>query len=347
MNLEFKKKLAKTTTIFAWILVFAVFIWFGMKLVYIMQYESTNDAQVNVYINPIVSRVGGYIKEIRFNDFQEVQKGDTLLIIDNKEYLSDADQVKADVYKQNAVMDALRNQEHTLMEQANEAKSTIDARKAEVWEQEQEYIRYQELFNRKSATAQQLEKVKTQLDVYRSDLKNAEQHYKVALSKVNDVLVDGKVIQAEKDRLREIHNRKNIDVGYTILTASYNGHLGKRSVEVGQMIKAGDHLAYIVNDETPKWVMANFKETQIANFKLNDKVEVTADAFPNVQFTGKIIAFAPGTGSSFALLAPDNVTGNFVKIVQRIPVKIEITGPDKENILKLQAGMNVEVTVKK
>ena len=113
------------------------------------------------------------------------------------------------------------------------------------------------------------------------------------------------------------------------------------------MIKMGDHLAYIVNDETPKWVMANFKETQIAHFNINDEVEVVADAFPDLVFKGKIIAFAPGTGSSFSLLAPDNATGNFVKIVQRIPVKIEIIGTNKETIKKLQAGMNVEVTVTK
>lgn len=347
MNLTLKKQLAKATTILAWIIVIIVIIWFGIKLTRVVKYETTNDAQVNAYINPVVSRVGGYVEEIRFTDFQEVKKGDTLIIIDNREYVSDAEQVKADVYKQSAAIDVLQSQENTLAEQASEAKNAIDAHNAEVWKQELEYNRYQELFNRKSATAQQLEKVKAQLDIYKSQLKEAQQHYQVALAKINDVRANEKVVAAELNRLDEVHNRRTIDVNYTVITAPYNGRLGKRSIEVGQMIKMGDHLAYIVNDETPKWVMANFKETQIADFNLNDEVEVVADAFPDLVFTGKIIAFAPGTGSSFSLLAPDNATGNFVKIVQRIPVKIEIIGPDKALIKKLQAGMNVEVTVTK
>lgn len=347
MNLTVKKRIAQATTILAWVIVIIVLVWFGKRLTTILKYETTNDAQVNAYINPVVSRVGGYIKEIRYTDFQEVKKGDTLLIIDNKEYVSDAQQVQADVYKQAAAIDVLQSQENTLTQQASEAKNAIDAHKAEVWKQELEYNRYQELYNRKSATAQQLEKVKAQLDIYRSDLKEAKQHYKVALAKINDVKANEKVVAAERNRLNEVHNRRNIDVNYTVITAPYNGRLGKRSIEIGQMIKMGDHLAYIVNDETPKWVMANFKETQIADFKLNDRVEVVADAFPDLVFEGKIIAFAPGTGSSFSFLAPDNATGNFVKIVQRIPVKIEIIGPTPEQIKQLQAGMNVEVTVKK
>lgn len=347
MNLTLKKQLAKATTILAWIIVITVIIWFGIKLIRVVKYETTNDAQVNAYINPVVSRVGGYVEEIRFTDFQEVKKGDTLLIIDNREYLSDADQVKADVYKQSAAIDVLQSQENTLSAQANEAKNAIDAHKAEVWKQDLEYTRYQELYNRKSATAQQLEKVKAQLDINKSKLKEAEQHYQVALAKIKDVHANEKVVAAERLRLSEVHNRRIIDVNYTVIKAPYNGRLGKRSIEVGQMIKMGDHLAYIVNDETPKWVMANFKETQIAHFNINDEVEVVADAFPDLVFKGKIIAFAPGTGSSFSLLAPDNATGNFVKIVQRIPVKIEIIGTDKETIKKLQAGMNVEVTVTK
>lgn len=347
MNLTLKKQLAKATTLLAWVVVAIVCIWFGIKFIKIMKYETTNDAQVNAYINPVVSRVGGYIEEIRFTDFQEVKKGDTLIIIDNREYVSDADQVQADVYKQSAAMDVLESQENTLSVQANEAKNAIDAHKAEVWKQELEYDRYQELYNRKSATAQQLEKIKAQLAIYKSQLREAEQHYQVALAKIKDVKANEKVVAAERNRLAEVHHRRNIDVNYTVITAPYNGRLGKKTIENGQMIKMGDHLAYIVNDETPKWVMANFKETQIADFKIADRVEVIADAYPDLVFEGRIIAFAPGTGSSFSLLAPDNATGNFVKIVQRIPVKIEITGPNNATIQKLQAGMNVEVTVKK
>lgn len=346
MKIEVKKKLLKTLTGFSWAVVAIIFFWFGKKLIEIFRYETTNDAQVNAYINPIVSRVGGYITEIYYTDFQTVKKGDTLLVIDNREYISDAQQIKADMQKQGAEINAMKSQEYTLQTEANEAKSIIDGIKAEVWKQELEYKRYQELYNRKSSTAQQLEKIKAQLDVYKSELKKAEYHYQVALSKINDIRANEKVVLAEKKRLNEIHTRKNIDVGYTVITAPYNGRLGKRTVEIGQMIKMGDHLGYIVNDETPKWIIANFKETQIENLKINDHVSFVADAFPNIEYKGKIVAFAPGTGSVFSLLPTDNATGNFVKIVQRIPVKIEIINNNKREVSKLQAGMNVEVTVK-
>lgn len=347
MELSLKKKLAKLTTYLAWIIVVIVFIWFGNKIYKIYRYESTNDAQVNAYINPIVSRVGGYIAEIRYSDYQEVKKGDTLIVIDNREYISDAKQVTAEMTKQEANIDALKEQENTLVNEANEAKSVLEGLKTQVWKEELEYNRYLELYNRKSATLQKVESVKAQLAEYQSNLKKAEQHYKVALSKINVLKANEKVVAAEKNRLSEVYTRKNIDVNYTVITAPYDGRLGKRTIETGQMIKMGDHLGYIVNDETPKWVIANFKETQIADFKLNDEVSLTADAFPDIVFKGKIVAFAPGTGSSFSLLPPDNATGNFVKIVQRIPVKIEIIELDKEKLNKLQAGMNVEVTVLK
>jgi len=342
-----KKKAARATSVLAWILVFGVALWFGKKLVRVFRYESTNDAQVNAYINPVVPRVGGYVEEVRFTDFEEVQKGDTLFVIDNREYVSETDQVQAGLQRNSAEIGVLRNRAATLLEEAAEAASVIAARKAEVWKQQLEYERYRELYERKSATAQQLEEVKARLDVCKSALEEARQHHRVAVSRIKDLKAEEGVVLAEKRRLAEMSSRKDIDVHYTVITAPYRGHMGKRTVEPGQMIKAGDHLGYIVNDETPKWVMANFKETQIAGFHLNDPVEVVADAFPDLRFTGKIIAFAPATGSSFSLLAPDNATGNFVKIVQRIPVKIEITGPDAATVAKLQSGMNVEVTVTK
>ncbi|XJR87575.1 HlyD family secretion protein [Elizabethkingia anophelis] len=126
------------------------------------------------------------------------------------------------------------------------------------------------------------------------------------------------------------------------MTASYNGRMGRRTVEVGQMIDAGETLAFIVNDDTDKWVVANYKETQIKDMKIGDEVKIIADAYPNKEFKGTIISLSPATGSSFSLLPPDNSTGNYVKIVQRIPIRIRVDGSRKEiNVLKV--GMNVNV----
>lgn len=229
--------------------------------------------------------------------------------------------------------------------EAKEAYQAIEASKIKVWKENLEYERYKQLYNEKSATAQKLEQIEASLNIYKSDLSQAEQHYRVAKEKVEDLSKERAVIGAEKSRLHEVKQRRNLDVSYTVITAPYKGRLGKRKIEKGQMIDVGDHLCYIVNDETPKWIMANFKETQIAHFSVGDSVYITADAYSDQKFKGKILAFSPATGSSFSLLPPDNATGNFVKIVQRIPVKIEILGVNNEWRSKLLSGMNVTVTV--
>ncbi|WP_205509939.1 HlyD family secretion protein [Longitalea arenae] len=154
------------------------------------------------------------------------------------------------------------------------------------------------------------------------------------------------VALAELSRLEVLLKRQQLDLGYTVITAPYNGRMGRRTVEAGQVINAGETLAFIVNDETGKWVVANFKETQIANLHIGDSVKLIADAFPRQAFKGTIISFSPATGSRFSLLPPDNASGNFVKIVQRIPVRIRIHGNKKE-LDVLKAGMNVNVFVPK
>ncbi len=345
MKFKIKNKTVFFTSVIAWFIVIVVSFWSIKTFLFYLNHETTNDAQISEYINPVISRVGGYIKEVRFNDFDEVKKGDTLLVIDRSEYLLDASQITFEVNKQAALDQVLIQRKNTLTNEALEAKQSIEALKAKVWKQQLEYNRYKELFDEKSATEQKLEEIKSNLDIFKSELTTAELHYNVAKSKIDDLLQERNVIKAEKNKLTDLEKRKNIDVHYTVITAPYNGKLGKRKIEQGQMVNPGDPLLYIVNNETPKWVIANFKETQIKNIQLNDTVTVTVDAFPNVSFKGKVIAFSPATGASFSLLPPDNATGNFVKIVQRIPVKIELFKTDKLPLKELVSGMNVEVSI--
>lgn len=198
------------------------------------------------------------------------------------------------------------------------------------------------LYNEESATKQQVEKVQAQLDVDKSEYKSSQENYAASLSKIGDIRAEKKVVKAEIQRLKSLLNRHKLDVTYTYITASYNGRMGRRTVEVGQMIDAGETLAFIVNDDTDKWVVANYKETQIKDMKIGDEVKIIADAYPNKEFKGTIISLSPATGSSFSLLPPDNSTGNYVKIVQRIPIRIRVDGSRKEiNVLKV--GMNVNV----
>lgn len=345
MKVSHRKKLVKFTSAVAWIVVLFIAVKAGISLYQYSNNETTNDAQVVEYINPVIARVGGYVREVKFNDFDTVKPGDTLFIIDSKEYRLDANQIGAELQKQNANSQVLNQQRETLEAEAKEAYQAIETAKVKVWKENLEFERYQQLYAEKSATKQKLEQIEANLNIYKSDLSQAEQHYRVAQEKVQDLNKEKAVIGAEKNRLHEVKQRRNLEVSYTIITAPYKGRLGKRKIEKGQMIDIGDHLCYIVNDENPKWIMANFKETQIAQFAIGDDVSITADAYPDQKFKGRIIAFSPATGSSFSLLPPDNATGNFVKIVQRIPVKIEISGLSNEWRSKLLSGMNVTVTV--
>ncbi len=208
------------------------------------------------------------------------------------------------------------------------------------------FLTYKKLVKVESATPQKLEAVKADYDVAQAEFSSSSNKYQASLSEVQDAIAQEAVVRAEIKRLESLLERHKLDVTYTAVTASYDGYMGRRTIEVGQMIDAGQVLAYIVNGETDKWVVANYKETQIENMKLGDTATFTADSYSNKTFKGVIISFSPATGSSFSLLPPDNSTGNYVKIVQRVPVRIRVTNPKKESDL-LKAGMNVNVTIAK
>jgi membrane fusion protein (multidrug efflux system) len=240
----------------------------------------------------------------------------------------------------------LQSNINTLQKTAQAAKAQIKASAAKVWKQKLDLERYQNLYKAESATRQQLENLQATMDVYSSEQQAAQSNYDAALSKINDTEAQKDVEKAELARLRALLDRHKLDVSYTVITAPYNGRMGRRTVEEGQMINVGEVLAFIVNDETDKWVVANFKETQVASMHLGDTAQFTADAFPKKKFKGTIISFSPATGSSFSLLPPDNSTGNYVKIVQRVPVRIRVDGKRSE-LADLKVGMNVNVSIPK
>jgi len=309
-------------------------------------YEQTNDAQVQEYVNPVISRASGFIVKVNFEENQYVKKGDTLLLIDNREYVIQQAQTEASIKKTEAQLQVLESNIRTLEKTAQAGKAQIEASKAKVWKQQLDYDRYKKLFETESATKQKLEDLQASLDVNTNEYKATQDNYEAALSKIQDIEAEKAVELADLARLRALLDRHKLDVSYTVITAPYNGRMGRRTIEAGQMINAGEVLAFIVDDETDKWVVANYKETQVANMHLGDTVKFMADAFPNKEFRGTIISLSPATGSSFSLLPPDNSTGNYVKIVQRVPVRIRVEGSRKE-IDALKVGMNVNVYVPK
>lgn len=344
-----KKKYTVTdklvTTITGWtaaLILFALLMWGVQGLWSYYNYEYTNDAQVQEYINPVISRAGGFIVAVRFEENQLVKRGDTLLVIDNREYVIQQEQTEAMIQKTEAELNVLESRIGTLEKIALSAKAQIEARRAKVWKQQLEYERYKKLHDEESATQQQLEDVQATLDVFSNDLVSGEKEYEASVSKVNDIKAERHVLIAELARLKALLERHKLDVSYTIICAPYDGRMGRRTIEVGQMIDVGEVLGFIVDNETDKWVVANYKETQIATMHVGDSVTFIADAYPDKEFKGKIISLSPAAGSSFSLLPPDNSTGNFVKIVQRIPVRIKVEGT-RDEIDLLKAGMNVNV----
>jgi membrane fusion protein (multidrug efflux system) len=338
--------ITKITGWIAGIIVIALAVWGIFTLWGYYTYEQTNDAQVQEYVNPVISRAGGFIVSVKFEENQEVKKGDTLLIIDNREYTLQQEQTEASVQKAESQLKVLESNIHTLEKTAASSKAQITATKAKVWKQQLDYNRYRQLYNEESATKQQLENMQATLDVNTSDYRSAQNNYDAAFSRIGDIKAEKAVVLAEIARLKALLDRHKLDVSYTVITASYDGRMGRRTVEVGQMIDAGETLAFIVNNETDKWVVANYKETQIEHMHIGDSVKVIADAYPGQEFKGTIISLSPATGSSFSLLPPDNSTGNYVKIVQRVPVRIRIDG-NRRAIAVLKVGMNVNVYVPK
>jgi membrane fusion protein (multidrug efflux system) len=330
----------------AGIIVIALAVWGIITLRTLYTYEETNDAQVEEYINPVTTRVTGYVTKISYEENQDVKKGDTLLVIDNNEFKLQQQEAGAALSNAKAQISVLESNVTTVSRSAEALQSQIAAAKAKLWKQEQEYARYQKLFDVESATQQQLENVKTALDVAKADYQSTVDNYAAAVSKIEDIKAQRTVALTEIDRRSAMLGRNNLDVTYTIIIAPYDGKMGRRTIQEGQLVQAGQTLAFIVNQSAGKWITANFKETQVSEMHIGQKASIETDAFPGKIFTGSVESFSPATGARFSLLPPDNASGNFVKIVQRIPVRIKLEDAAVETVL-LRAGMNATVSIKK
>lgn len=343
---ETDKLITKITAWVASVILIALAGWGGYTLYQLWNYEETNDAQIEEYINPVTSRLTGYISKIYYTDNQQVKAGDTLLVLDNKEYQIQQYEAEAALANAKAQLAVLKSNITTSGTNARVSQAQIGAAKAKLWKQEQEYERYKKLLEAESVTQQQFENVKTALDVARAEYQANLNAYQASLGKTNDIEAQVAVAEAEVKRREAVLERAKLDVTYTVITAPYDGKMGRKTIQKGQLIQAGQTLAFIVDQEQGKWVIANFKETQIKDMHEGQAVIVETDAFPGEEFHGSIESLSPATGSRFSLLPPDNATGNFVKIVQRIPVRIKLTD-NATKVAQLRAGMNANVSIRK
>ena len=278
-----------------------------------------------------------------FEEHQQVKQGDTLVILDNREYIQkvkEAESMLEDTKAQQEILDAgiQSAQISTLVN-----RDQINAARARLWQQEQDVKRFRILLNEEAVTLSDFEQVQTRYDVSKNDYSAAINSLKTGDSKVRELQARYNSLFAARKRAEALLDLARLNLSYTVITSPYSGYTGKKNILEGQQVQAGQPLVSVVNI-ADKWVIANFKETQVHGMYIGQPVQIKADAVPGKTFRGKIEAISASTGSKFSLLPADNSTGNFVKIIQRVPVKIIFNETDVE---ELKAGMNVKITVKK
>ena len=320
----------------------------------------TNAAQVEAYINPINTRVSAYIKEIRFSEHQFVKKGDTLVVLDNREILTQVGQAEAGYLSalaaKNATNNAVKtvsNNVNTVSANAESAKANIEATQSRLWHTEQNYKRYENLLKDGAVTQQQFEQIRAEYNAQKAQLQAQKAQLQSILNSrtsselsVNEAKSRLDLNDAEIKRAENALAMARLNLSYTVITAPHDGIMGRRTVNVGQLLNPSQQVATIV-DTNNMWVTANYREKQMENVHIDGLATIKVDALGGRAFEGKITAVSGATGAKYAAVPVDNSTGNFVKVQQRIPVRIEFTSNNNANDLKqLRAGMNVEVTLK-
>lgn len=307
--------------------------------------ETSNDAQIEQYVSPINLRASGYIDKIYFTEHQEVHKGDTLMVLDDREYkirVMEAEAALKDAQAGATVINATLNTTQTTASVYDASIAEIEVRLAKL---EKDRKRYENLVKRNAATPIQLEQIVTDYEATRKKLEAVQRQKKAALSGVDEVSYRRVSTEAAIQRATAALEMARLNLSYTVVVAPCDGKLGRRALEEGQFISAGQTITYILPD-TQKWIVANYKETQIENLHIGQEVSVTVDAISGKEFTGKVTSISGATGSKYSLVPTDNSAGNFVKIQQRIPVRIDFTDLSKEDNERLAAGMMVVVKAK-
>ena len=332
------------TTWLGIVLCTTVIIWGTVYFLKGYRYEQTNDAQVDAYLSPVNAKVGGYIDKIYYKDNQQVEKGDTLVVIELNEYGLKRDAAAAELMSSHARLPVLAANVETQTKNIAVIKAQLSGIKAKLKQQQNEFERYKNLLADEATTRQKFDRVNASLAITQSDYNQTIASLHVAESRLKDLGAQRRAIAAEIKIKEALLKRQELDVKYTVITAPFDGQLGKKTIQEGQLIQPGQTLAFLVNKAEEKWVIANFKETQIRHLRSGLPVSIEVDAFPNEKYNGIIESLSPTTGSRYSLLPPDNATGNFVKITQRIPVRIKLTDTS-EKLAKIAAGMNANVYV--
>ena len=315
------------------------------RFIHLGNVEYTDNAQVRQHITPVNTRVQGFIKKICFEEFQPVKKGDTLLIIEDAEFKLRVAQAEADLSNALAGRSVTSAGIETTQSNIGVSDASIEEVKVTMENARRELQRYEKLLKEDAVTRQQYDNIKTAYEAAKARYQQAsrakrstslvknEQTHRLGQ---NEAAV--KLAKANLDLAR-------LNLSYTVITATCDGITGRKNIHEGQLVQPGQAMVDIV-DGTDLWVVANYRETQLPNIHEGAEVTMTADAVPGVKYKGVVESISDATGAAFSLIPQDNATGNFVKVEQRIPVRIRLKGNSKADMKKLRAGFNVECKVK-
>jgi membrane fusion protein (multidrug efflux system) len=308
------------------------------------RYEATDDAFMTGDLTPLSAKVSGYVASVPVGDYQTVHKGDLLVEIDPIDYRAQLAQANANLAATQATLANLANQKDVQRALIRQADATIQATAADLRRYALEATRQRDLLQTKIAGTQQLveqaedneSRTAAQLTLNQAQL----DQQKALLASLD---VQEKQLAAQVDAAEAQVQLAQNNLGYTRIVSPVEGMVGQRQVRPGQFVNVGTQVIAVI--PLPNiWVIANYKETQMTDVRIGNPARVTVDAFPGLVLTGHVDSWSPGTGSTFALLPPDNATGNFTKVVQRVPVKI-VLDPHPSLGTLVRPGMSVEARI--
>ncbi len=311
------------------------------KVRFALTHETTDNAQVETQITPVLPRVAGYVKNITVKDYDSVKAGDLLVELDDAELQAQLNEMEAD-YKQaevdiiqakanlnNAIVSLKVNKGNLELSDAKNAKALAD------------YMRDKKLYEGEAITKKQLDDSKFNYETATKITANSKNDLATAESRIAILQSTVQKAEAVMSVKRARIEQQQLKMSYTKVYAPQGGKIGKKTISIGQFVQIGTPLFSVVNDST-YWIVANFKENQIKSLIPGKKVQIEIDAYPDLKLTGTVASLSEATGAKFALLPPDNSSGNFVKVTQRVPVKIWIDDIQKTKHL-LRAGLSVSI----
>jgi membrane fusion protein (multidrug efflux system) len=317
--------------------------YYGYKYWTIGRYlESTDDAYIKADYTTIAPKVAGYIADVLVQDNEHVMAGRVLARIDDRDFRAALAQAQADVRAAEATIANLDAQITLQQSLVDQARASVDATQASLTFAEADASRYRDLMKTGSGTVQRAQQTEAVRGQTLAQLQRDKAGLVAAQNKIPVLTTQRDQAQAQHQRAIAAERQAALNLSYTTISAPVEGDVGARSLRVGQFVAAGTQLMAVVPLHAT-YVVANFKETQLTFVRGRQTVDIRVDSFPSLQLTGRVDSLSPASGLEFSLLPPDNATGNFTKVVQRIPVKITFDNANLAGLLR--AGMSVEPTI--